>query len=258
MKCDDAAALVARHADGELDALRRHSVGAHLRACAQCAAAYDRQLALRARLRTELPYFALPEGLAARIESAVARDSKRRLDVPGPREAGRWRWLAWGAFGGSAATLLAFALATAVVGWRTDRALAAEAVATHVRATLTGHLVEVASSDQHTVKPWISARIDYSPPVQDLVDEGCPLQGGRLDVLGERKVATLVYRYRNHVVDVFVRPQSPQAPAPLRSIRGFNVAEANRSGWDWLAVSDVAPDVLAGFVERLAEKAAVR
>lgn len=253
MKCDDVASLAERHADGELDALRRHSVGTHLRVCAQCAASYDRLLALRARIRAEVPCFALPDGLAERIESTLARDSRRGGGAD--PDVSRWRWVASGAFGGCAATLLAFALGTAVLDWRTDRALAAEAVATHVRATLTSHLVEVASSDQHTVKPWLSARVDYSPPVQDLASEGFPLQGGRLDVLGRRQVATLVYRYRNHVIDVFVRPQPPQAPAPLRTLRGFNVAEANRSGWDWLAVSDVAPDVLAGFVEALAAKA---
>jgi len=122
-----------------------------------------------------------------------------------------------------------------------------------VRATLGSHLVEVASSDQHTVKPWLSARLDYSPPVQDLTNEGFALTGGRLDTLEHRPVATLVYRYRQHTIDVFVRPESAHAPTPaLRTVRGFNVARANGSGMDWLAVSDVSADVLSAFVQRLA------
>jgi anti-sigma factor RsiW len=94
--------------------------------------------------------------------------------------------------------------------------------------------------------------LDYSPPVRDLVDEGFALSGGRLDTLHGRRVATLVYRHRQHVIDVFVQPQSTRVlPAP-RTVRGFNVAYASGSGMDWLAVSDVSPDVLSAFVQRLA------
>jgi anti-sigma factor RsiW len=165
----------------------------------------------------------------------------------------RWRWLTGGALAGCTATMLAWVLGTAVIDWRTNDDLATEVVASHVRATLGSHLVEVASSDQHTVKPWLSARLDYSPPVQDLTNEGFALTGGRLDTLEHRPVATLVYRYRQHTIDVFVRPESAHAPTPaLRTVRGFNVARANGSGMDWLAVSDVSADVLSAFVQRLA------
>jgi anti-sigma factor RsiW len=116
-------------------------------------------------------------------------------------------------------------------------------------------LIEVASSDQHTVKPWLSARLDYSPPVQDLASEGFALEGGRLDTLERQRVATLVYRYRLHTIDVFVRPESAHAPSALRTLRGFNVVHVTGSGMDWLAVSDASPDVLAAFVQRLARGA---
>ena len=125
-------------------------------------------------------------------------------------------------------------------------------MATHVRATLNNHLIEVASSTS-TVKPWLSARLDYSPPVQDLANEGFALTGGRLDTLERRPIATLVYRYRQHTIDVFVRPESAQAsPAALRTVRGFNVVHASGSGMHWYAVSDVSADVLSPFVQRLA------
>ena len=123
----------------------------------------------------------------------------------------------------------------------------------HVRATLGGHLTEVASSDQHTVKPWLSARLDFSPPVRDLASEGFALTGGRRDYLGGQPVAVLVYRYRDHMVDDFVRPQQSRAATPpLRSIRGFNVARTTGTAMDWVAVSDVNPDTLTAFVQRLA------
>jgi anti-sigma factor RsiW len=154
--------------------------------------------------------------------------------------------------------LLAWVLGTAVLDWRANEDVAVEAVATHVRATLSDHLIEVASSDQHTVKPWLSARLDYSPPVRDLANEGFALIGGRLDTLDKQRVATLVYRYRLHTIDVFVRPESAHAPSALRSVRGFNVAHATGSGMDWFAVSDVSADVLTAFVQRLAREAAAQ
>jgi anti-sigma factor RsiW len=156
---------------------------------------------------------------------------------------------------GCAATLLTWFVGSTVIAWQANEDIAAEAVATHVRATLNDHMIEVASSDQHTVKPWLSARLDYSPPVHDYAAEGFPLTGGRLDTLGRQRVATLVYRHRLHTIDVFVRPLGAHAPAADRNLRGFNVVHATGGGMDWLAVSDVSADVLTPFVERLARDA---
>ncbi|HEV2220683.1 MAG TPA: zf-HC2 domain-containing protein [Casimicrobiaceae bacterium] len=251
MKCDDAQTLIAAYVDGELDRLRGHLVERHVRGCAQCAEQHRQLLALRERLRSEVPYFAAPPGLADRIRSAMTSSGAALQDRPhSARE--RWRWLCAGALAGCAATVLAWMVATSVADWRAGRDLAVEAVATHVRATLNNRLVEVASSDEHTVKPWLSARLDYSPPVQDFVGDGFPLVGGRVDMLGQQAVATLVYRYRNHSIDVFVRPEPVRGLASPRALRGFNVAHAAWDGWDWLVVSDASADVLAGFVERLA------
>ena len=144
-------------------------------------------------------------------------------------------------------------LGTAVLDWRTNEDLAVEVVTTHVRATLGNHRVDVASSDQHTVKPWLSARLDYSPPVRDFASAGFALVGGRIDYLDRQPVAALVYRYRDHMIDVFVRPPTAHpAPAPLRTVRGFNVVHAVGAGMDWLAVSDLNAAELSSFVEKLA------
>ena len=252
MNCNEAATLVAAYADGEIDGQRSTVFKRHLIVCARCAAQYQSVLALRAQLRTEVPYFPASPALRARVQATL--ETTRAALPPRARvENRRWRWLTGGALAGCTATMLAWVLGTAVIDWRTNDDLATEVVASHVRATLGSHLVEVASSDQHTVKPWLSARLDYSPPVQDLTNEGFALTGGRLDTLEHRPVATLVYRYRQHTIDVFVRPESAHAPTPaLRTVRGFNVARANGSGMDWLAVSDVSTDVLSAFVQRLA------
>jgi anti-sigma factor RsiW len=167
----------------------------------------------------------------------------------------QWRSLTAGALGGSAATVLALVVGTAVLDWRADHDLVAQAVSSHVRATLEQRLVDVVSSDRHTVKPWLSARLDYSPPVRDLAADGFPLLGGRLTTLQGRPTATLVYGYRKHTIDVYVRPEARDAP-PHEEVRGFNVVHARGAGWDWLAVSDASPDVLDAFLTQLLREAA--
>ena len=167
----------------------------------------------------------------------------------------RWRWLTGGVLAGCTASVFAWVVGTTVLAWRANEDFEAAAVAAHVRATLGDHLIEVASSDRHTVKPWLSARLDYSPPVQDLANEGFTLIGGRLDYLERRPVATLVYRYRKHTIDVFVRPETSPAPtSAVRTVRGFNAARASGRSMDWLAVSDAEPAVLSAFVQRLARE----
>jgi anti-sigma factor RsiW len=255
MNCNEAGTLVATFADGEIDSVQGRSIEQHLRGCATCAAKHQAVLALRSQIRAEVPYFPAPPALRERVRALTANARDVAPARPRP-ERDRWRWLTGGALAGCTATMLAWVLGTAVIDWRANEDVAVEAVATHVRATLNNHLIEVASSDQHTVKPWLSARLDYSPPVKDLANEGFALTGGRLDTLDKHRVATLVYRYRQHTIDVFVRPESAHAPAALRAVRGFNVAHAAGSGMDWLAVSDVSADVLTAFVERLAREAA--
>jgi anti-sigma factor RsiW len=256
MNCNEAGTLVARYADGEIDSLQGRSIERHLRGCADCAAKCERVLALRAQIRAEVPLFPAPPALRERVRALLANAPPDVAPARPRPQRDRWRWLTGGALAGCTATVLAFVLGTAVIDWRANEDVAVEAVATHVRATLNDHLIEVASSDQHAVKPWLSKRLDYSPPVRDLASEGFTLNGGRIDTLDKQRVATLVYRYRLHTIDVFVRPELAHAPSALRTVRGFNVAHAAGSGMDWLAVSDVSADVLTAFVQRLARESA--
>jgi anti-sigma factor RsiW len=254
MNCKQAEALVAAYTDGEVDTLRNYSIKKHLRGCAACTARQRDILALRARIRTEVPYFVAPPALHARVRATIG--AVRASVPPRPPPTGdRWRWLTGGVLAGCTASVFAWMLGTTVLAWRASEDFAVAAVSSHVRATLNDHLIEVASSDRHTVKPWLSARLDYSPPVQDLASEGFTLIGGRLDYLERRPVATLVYRYHTHTIDVFVRPETSRAPPPeLRTVRGFNVARASGPSMDWLAVSDAEPAVLSAFVQRLARE----
>src|SRR5438093_525441 len=254
MNCKQAETMVSAYADDEVDALRSYSIRKHLPGCAGCAARQRSILALRAQIRAEVPYFVAPPALHARVRATIG--AVRASVPPRPRPTGnRWRWLTGGLLAGCTASVFAWMLGTSVLAWRANEDFAVAAVAAHVRATLNDHLIEVASSDRHTVKPWLSARLDYSPPVQDLANEGFTLIGGRLDYLERRPVATLVYLYRKHTIDVFVRPDTSLVPtSALRSVRGFNVARASGRGMDWLAVSDAEPAVLSAFVQRLARE----
>ena len=254
MNCNEAGMLVAKYADGEVDSLQGRSIEQHLRGCAACAAKHQDLLALRAQIGAEVPYFTATPELQERVRALLANAQDTARARPRPKR-DRWGWLTGGFVAGCAATLLAWGVGTTVIAWRTNEDVAVEAVATHVRATLNNHLIQVASSDQHTVKPWLSARLDYSPPVQDLASEGFALTGGRLDMLNKQRVATLVYSHRLHTIDVFVRPESAPAPSTLRTVRGFNVVHATGSGMDWIAVSDVSADELTQFVQRLAQQA---
>ena len=278
MNCKDAAALIAAYVDGETGRVQARAIKGHLAVCRDCAAAHDGLVALRAQIRAQVPRYTAAPALRARVQATLDATRKPapargqswfdrlRAVVGGsapdaPARAGsslaadRGRWLAAGAMAGCAATMLAWFVGTTVTDWRVNEDLAVEAVTSHVRATLGHQLIQVASSNQHTVKPWLSARLDYSPPVPDLQNEGVTLVGGRVDYVDRHPVATLVYRIRDHNIDVFVRPESARAPpSPLRTVRGFNVAHATGSGMDWLAVSDLSSGELMSLVQRLARE----
>ena len=252
MNCSYVERLIDAYADGETGPLQRVPIERHLPGCAHCTERHRSALALRARVRAEVPRYAAPPALQARVR-ALAHAMQDSVPARPRERADRWRWLGGGVVAGCVASALAWMVGSAALTTIATNDLAGVAVARHVQATLDGHLIEVASSDRHTVKPWLSARLDYSPPVQDLADEGFPLVGGRLDSIEGRTVAALVYRYGQHTIDVFVCPDAPGAPA-LRTVRGFNVVRASGPSMDWVAVSDAESSVLTAFVQRLARE----
>jgi anti-sigma factor RsiW len=252
MKCARVRDLLPAYLDAELRAPTRLRLRWHLRGCADCGGRLAELEDLRARLRAQLPRYEAPPALRERLR-AQWRDAAP--PAPGARanDTVRWRWLAGGALAGSAATLVVVLAGSLLAGpWGEDPALA-QAVEIHVQASLSGQTVQVASSDRHTVKPWLSARLDYSPPVHDLAQEGFALAGARLETLQGARVATLVYMRRLHTIDVFVRPEPVRSAGAGRTVRGFHVAHASAAGWDFIAVSDLDADALARLVQRLAD-----
>jgi anti-sigma factor RsiW len=241
--------LVQAELDGELDAAQAAALEAHRAGCPICQAAQEELLRARALLRAE-PYEATPDDVRARVMARLHQAAPQAVPAPAPRPARSW-WGWLGApslgfgLGAACAAAIAFLL---VLPQRND--LVDQVVADHIRALQPGHLEDVVSTDQHTVKPWFDGRIDFAPPVKDFAAEGFPLKGGRLDYLDNRPVAALVYQRDKHLIDLYVWPAGG-APVHLTndtSIQGYNVEHWTADGMNFWAVSDVERAQLDDFV----------
>jgi anti-sigma factor RsiW len=237
--CVDVERDLDAYVDRELDAKSAAAVRDHLEQCPGCRGRVAERQELGRVLRS-LPYRAAPDRLRARI----AVPARRSFDVR------RYAALAAAAIVlvaiGSTALLIRSRLA------RTDPMIE-EGVAAHVRSLMADHLFDVESTDQHTVKPWFLGRLDFSPPVADLATSGFPLVGGRLDYLGGRPVAALVYRRQKHAINVFVAPAEDGSSTPVESysLRGFHVRSWSHAGMSFLAVSDLNDAELTQFARAL-------
>ncbi|MBV9115985.1 MAG: anti-sigma factor [Acetobacteraceae bacterium] len=240
--------------DGGLGAWRRWRLRSHLRGCAGCAAKLEEMRAMRAAVREKLTYHAAPPALAARVGAALAREAV-------PMHARRFHWPGLPSGGvlllGSGATgaLAGVALMLLVQGNGAGGPSALDAVIdSHVRSMMADHLTDVQTSDRHTVKPWLSAHIDVSPPVKELAAQGFPLVGGRLDYVDGHPAAVVVYRSDRHVINLFAWAAPGQADAPMRTEarQGFNVVTWRAGGLAFTAVSDVEPNRLMAFARDVA------
>ena len=236
--------------DGELELTRQLDLEARLASDAALRARVDELRSVRDAVRERAEYHAAPDALRARLQAAGA---------PTPSRAPHFdlrRWFAWRplALGSVLAALLAWTIGLAPWTGGADEALMQEVIASHSRATLGERLVDVASSDRHTVKPWLSSKLDFSPPVGDVPVPGASFVGGRVDYLDGRPVAVLVYRQRQHVIDAYVWP-SAQGDAALRaqSQRGFNLVHWAHGGMRFWLVSDLNRDELGAFARALAQ-----
>jgi anti-sigma factor RsiW len=255
VSCEHSEELLNAYFDGEIDPAARAGVEKTLRECPQCARSLRNHQALRTSMKSASLAFRAPGGLEARVRRAL-RDERRAPD------ASRWTARRWFAVALPAAAIL-------VVGMILFRPASGpvpagdlpseELVTDHIRSLQADHLTDVASTDQHTVKPWFDGRLDFSPDVRDLAAQGYPLAGGRLDYAGNRAVAALVYRRRQHVINLFVWPAAggiaPPAPetAPVvePALRGYNVIRWSRAGFVHAAVSDLNAEELREFAEML-------
>ena len=243
--CPDKETLLHGLLDGELDAANAAACEAHLKTCAGCAEAFRALQGLRARVTAPEVAYKAPDALRRRIEAMAATPARppRRLRAAAP-------WALSGGFAAIAATL------AVMLSLPNTAALEDELVASHVRSTLAQHLVDVETSDRHTVKPWFNGRIDFAPPVVDLAQQGFPLVGGRLDYIDGKVVAALVYRRNKHVVNLFVwkaRPGLGQA-WPAKPHAGYEVAHWTDGGLEFWAVSDVEARDLEAFHQAFAKQ----
>jgi mycothiol system anti-sigma-R factor len=243
MACEQSHAVVHAYFDGELDAVRAAEFERHLENCSECVTALETQETLssamqRAQLNEKAPASLQQKVLAEIRPSGAARSTQPLVMRRRPMQ---WTWLAAAA----AILLLTYAAWRIIPALRSENyqsVVAAEIVDAHLRSLQPGHLTDVLSTDQHTVKPWFNGKLDFSPPVQDLANDGFPLQGGRLDVVHGRTIAALVYGRRKHLISVFIQPtQEGERPMRSGSRQGYNWLAWRAGGMEFCAISDVSP-----------------
>jgi anti-sigma factor RsiW len=242
MQCDRAGELIGAYLDQELDAELRREVATHLEGCKACAAVADDFDGLSRKIAAIGRELAPPH-LAAAVPALIAAAA---INATAPRRFAAVRSVVPGWLRQAIALLLACGVTAAVTAWMMSHTadtamMEREVVAAHVRSLLQDSATQIASSDVHTIKPWFAGRLEFAPAVKDLISGGFLLAGARLDYIGERRVAALVYRRRLHVVNVFLWPSADAADTAPRELvhRGFNLIAWSRSGITYCAISDL-------------------
>jgi anti-sigma factor RsiW len=268
MNCEEATKLMDGYLDGELDPITSQTIEQHLRDCRNCEQTYETHGLLIRAIGNATPYYKAPAELRERIQSSlreeiverplrnVAQDARSLIlrGQRGPRtvpSGAPWNWLALAAAIIFAA-IIALNLMPRLQRPGNDQFLATQLIASHVRSLMANHLTDVASSDQHTVKPWLDAKLDFAPAVVDLSSEGFPLIGGRLDYLDNRPVAALIYQRRKHFINLFVWPAAPDATRTPKTItrQGYQLLHWVNSDFNYWAVSDVNEKDLEAFKQQ--------
>jgi len=260
--CAEMRLLVQADVDGELSPRDAAGVAAHLEYCPSCATLQAQLLSLSERMRQQVPYHKAPAELLAAVKARIAAQAPSAGTTaaePTPQQANDNRVSWWRRFprpqlgpvvpfGGGFALAACLAL---VFLWPSTGSLSEAVVSDHIRALQPGHLMDVVSTDQHTVKPWFDGRLDFAPPVKDFKAEGFPLAGGRLDYLAGKPAAALIYHRRQHLIDLYVWPDgSPLDRDPTAGSRsGYNFLHWTQDGMSFWAVSDLGADELADFVK---------
>jgi len=251
MACDRTGSLLDAYFDNELDPMGAAEFERHLTVCPDCTSTLEGLKSLRASFGRAQLYQKSPESLRKRVlgEFAISKSSVKSAHAP-------VRWLA----------LAAAILLLATAGWKLlsisrerDRQsiLATEIVDAHLRSLEPGHLTDVLSSDQHTVKPWFEGKLDFAPPVKDFAEQGFPLQGGRLDVVQGRTVAALIYGRHKHIVSVFLWPTNEKEAEPRSgSQNGYQWIAWRKGGMEFGAVSDTSPADLEQLQRLFSEQSA--
>ena len=246
MECEHTTVLLSGMIDSALGPIARFRVQRHVAGCNACAAKLEELGAMQSAIRNKLPYHRAPPGLAASIGAALPREEPPRVVRP---------WFRMPAFSlagtGMVGALAGVALTVLVMGGQNNPTMSV--IDSHIRSLQADHLTDVLTSDQHTVKPWLSARLNISPPVLELKDAGFPLVGGRQDYVDGHPTAVVVYRHAKHVINLFAWASSGEDEAFRdESQQGFNVVTWRHDGMAYYAVSDVEAGQLAQFARLVA------
>jgi anti-sigma factor RsiW len=243
MEHDEIRSLIHSYADGELDAANIRLVENHLESCRDCRGAEEGIRSLRAALTNSAPAFRAPASLRKKIRADLRRETSA-----GSERQSSWSWLSFALGTACAVLLLGFVFSQSYRGISRN-AIADQVVADHVRSLLATHLVDVPSSDQHTVKPWFDGKVDFAPEVHDFATQGFPLVGGRLDYFDGKTVVALVYRRHQHPINLFISPapaRSDSSPEAMAR-RGYNLIHWTRGEMSYWAVSDLNDAELGQF-----------
>jgi anti-sigma factor (TIGR02949 family) len=242
MNCDEISQLLSAYIDGELDGALQPEVKKHLDDCPNCRKEADGMANFSSFLRTTMPAYKAPSKLKAEIRASLRRESAPESD-----------WFFWfrrPLIYAAAVLVLGFILVSALRTFapNKDQDLIGQAITNHARSLMVDHLVDVTSSDQHTVRPWFAGKLDYSPPVAELAEAGYTLVGGRIDMLDKRPVAAIVYRHGNQVINVFVFPvETRKIDFEVRSDRGYHFCGWNRAGLNYFCISAGTADDIEKF-----------
>jgi anti-sigma factor RsiW len=251
MSCPIAHESLSAYVDGELPPDSARVVADHLAHCARCSSEYHALLTTVSALRSGLARYAAPDMLRARIRSAVGAESAQaEAPASSPRRRIPRHWRASVIAAAAIAGVALGSGATLIAVGRPDssRTLAGDVLASHVRSLMPDHLTDVRSSDQHNVKPWFNGRLDFSPNVPRLDDAGFPLLGGRLDYVGGRSVASVVYGRRQHIINVFSWPSTAgDASMASTAAHGYTMLHWRERGLEQWVVSDVNASELRAF-----------
>ena len=242
MTCDEAKILLHALIDGELDAGHAREVEEHIAGCPACAAELAAYREMSKTIAAADLRYAAPPLLRKRIEAALPKEQ-----MPNRRAV-----LRGFAMGSAVSAIAATGLVAIVLRNDDAQRIEFEIVSAHLRSLQAGHLTDVISTDQHTVKPWFNGKLDVAPPVVDLTSQGFTLIGGRLDYVDARPTGAIVYRRRAHVINLFVAQtaSTQRRPARIDAIQGFNIRSWSDRGLNYWAVSDIAADELAEFTEK--------
>ena len=246
MNCQQAKPLIDFYTDGELDAAGILELEKHFHDCPACALAWRNAQSLKKSLKQDALFFTAPKELHQRIKAELRSQLKTE-----PRwNFWNWNWLT-AAAASFATVCLALLLTVTLNRPSAEQRLAQEIVSSNIRSLMADHMLDVVSTDQHTVKPWFNGKLDFSPPVKDLKAQEFPLIGGRLDYIGGRSVAALVFHRNKHVINLFVWPanEKDSKPISVTAIQGYNVIYWSKAEMTFWVVSDLNEKELMEFVQ---------